>query len=290
VASIEAAIDELYQGPLGAFIPARNALARTLKGGDAKRVKALSKPTVVPWAVNQVYWHARPTYDRVAKSGARLRAAQVAALEGHPADVREARAAHQKAISDAVAEAMRLATAAGAHPGVDQLSRTFEALTLLKMPPGDPGRLVTIPEPAGFEALSGIPIAAQKSRERPPPAESERAPGAARGKTARPRHRTSHTEPSLESKHATATGSKAVLRLAPKGAPAAEPTPGAAGRTKPAHERALTARELRKADAAVRRAEAAERRAHRAWETAKRALEKAVRARALAALRAPVDR
>jgi hypothetical protein len=44
-------------------------------------VKALKKPTLVPWAVNQVYWHARPVYDRLAKSGAALRSAQIAALE-----------------------------------------------------------------------------------------------------------------------------------------------------------------------------------------------------------------
>jgi hypothetical protein len=272
VAPIETDIDELYQRPLGSFVAARDALARTLNGSDAKRVKALPKPTVVPWAVNQVYWHARPVYDRVGKSGAALRAAQVAALEGRRADLREARAAHQKAIGHAVAEALRLAAGAAAHPSIDQLSRTFEALTLQKTPPGEPGRLVSVPEPAGFEALSGIPIAARKmAREQPPRAARESAPKPGSGLT-------------LE---AVPTLPRARREPAPK---AARDLTVKARAKQAARDQALKAAELRKADAAVRRAETAERRAQHAWHAAKRALEKAVQARARAAPRgAPVD-
>jgi hypothetical protein len=285
VASIEAAIDQLYQGPLGNFVEARTALARTLKGDDAKRVKALPKPTVVPWAVNQVYWHARPVYDRVVKSGAGLRAAQVAALEGHPADLREARAAHQKAIGAAVAEALRLAGAAGTHPSVDQLSRTFEALTLQKTPPGEPGRLVTVPEPAGFEALTGIPIAAPKPREQPPHGAPPSAPQSAWSFP-------TTAVPSLASKTGREATPMRGRELPPKEARRSTPTEARAGKTerdRAERDRSRKAADLRKADATVRRAEVAERRAHHAWETAKSALEKAVRAQALAALRARVD-
>ena len=82
MSALDAKIDDLYRQPLGEFTGARNALAKTLTGDEAKRVKALAKPTVVPWAVNQVYWRARAAYDRLMKSGERLRKAQIAALEG----------------------------------------------------------------------------------------------------------------------------------------------------------------------------------------------------------------
>ena len=90
VSALDAKIDDLYRLPLGEFTGARNALAKSLSKDDAKLVKALEKPTVVPWAVNQVYWRARSTYDRLMKSGEKLRAAQIAALEGRAADVRAA--------------------------------------------------------------------------------------------------------------------------------------------------------------------------------------------------------
>src|SRR6185503_2684646 len=88
--SLDSSIDRLYQEPLEGFVAARTALAKTLTGAEAKRVKALQKPTTVPWAVNQLYWHARPVYDRLIKSGGAVRAAQIAALGGRAADVRGA--------------------------------------------------------------------------------------------------------------------------------------------------------------------------------------------------------
>jgi hypothetical protein len=188
VSAIESRIDELYQGPLTAFVASRTALARTLKGDEARRVKALVKPTVVPWAVNQVYWHARGLYDRLIQNGEKLRAAQVAALEGRTADVRAAAQAHRQAASTAAARAMEIATAAGVHPNLDELGRTFEALSLARDRPEHPGRLTDALAPAGFEALGGIavkapvpppPIAA-KPRVEPPRAPIARAEQKAR--------------------------------------------------------------------------------------------------------------
>ena len=75
MSALDSKIDDLYQKPLEAFIESRTAIAKTLSGADAKRVRALPKPTVVAWAVNQVYWRARPVYDAVITSGERLRKA-----------------------------------------------------------------------------------------------------------------------------------------------------------------------------------------------------------------------
>jgi hypothetical protein len=106
--------------------------------------------------VNQVYWRARSTYDRLMKSGDKLRTAQIAALEGRAADVRAAGEAHRRAIADAVAEAERLSAEAGAKPGADALARTFESLSLATSAPQAPGRLTDAMQPAGFEALAGL--------------------------------------------------------------------------------------------------------------------------------------
>jgi hypothetical protein len=156
VGAIDSKIDDLYRGPLNDFVSARNALAKTLSGDDAKAVRALAKPTVVPWAVNQVYWHARTAFDRVMKSGEKLRKAQIAALEGKSADVRAATEAHRHAIAEAVGEAERLSASAGSAPSPDALARTFEALSLASEPPESPGRLTQALQPAGFEALAGV--------------------------------------------------------------------------------------------------------------------------------------
>jgi len=150
------AIDELYQAPLNEFTAKRNALLKTRRGADATRVRTLAKPSVVAWAVNQVYWRARPVYERALKSGERLRRAQIAALEGKSTDVRGAADAHRRAVADAVAEAERLGGAAGSKPATDALMRTFEALSLAAEPPQPPGRLTEALQPAGFEALAGV--------------------------------------------------------------------------------------------------------------------------------------
>ena len=64
--ALEQRIDDLYKQPLGTFVAARGALAREIGGSDARRVKGLAKPTAVPWALNQLYWRQRPTYERLA--------------------------------------------------------------------------------------------------------------------------------------------------------------------------------------------------------------------------------
>jgi len=158
VSGLESHIDELYQGPLETFVASRAALAKTLKGAEAQRVKALAKPTIVPWAVNQVYWQARELYERLMRSGEKLRAAQVAALEGRKADVRAATQAHREAIAKAVAKAVQIAAAAGAHPAADDIGRTLEALSLARDRPEHPGRLTGALALAGFEALGGVAV------------------------------------------------------------------------------------------------------------------------------------
>jgi hypothetical protein len=159
--SEDEALDELYQAPLNEFTAKRNALLKTVRGADATRIRTLAKPSVAAWAVNQVYWRARSVYDRLIKSGDRLRRTQIAALEGKSADLRSASDAHRRAVAEAVAEAERIAHAAGSKPATDALMRSFEALSLAAEQPEHPGRLAEALQPAGFEALTGITPKAQ---------------------------------------------------------------------------------------------------------------------------------
>ncbi len=149
-------INDLYQVPLADFTAARNALAKTLKGDEAREVKALKKPSAVAWAVNQVFWKARPAYDALMKAGHALRAAQIAALKGRKADIRAATDAHRKALAAAVTRAQQQASQAGAHPNADQLARMLETLSLAAEPASDAGRFVDVIGPSGFEALTGV--------------------------------------------------------------------------------------------------------------------------------------
>jgi hypothetical protein len=171
--TLEASIDNLYRESLGSFVTARTALAKTLTGADAQRVRKLTKPTVVPWAVNQVYWRDRRAWDQLVKAGEQLRKAQVAALEGRKADVRAATEAHRQAVANAVQKAERIAAADDLHPAADALMRTFEAISLRSDAGEPPGRLTKPLQPSGFEALAGITVAAKVPPPEPQPTAAE---------------------------------------------------------------------------------------------------------------------
>jgi hypothetical protein len=162
--AIDTQIDELYRGPLDGFTASRNALVKTQRGADASRIRKLAKPTVVAWAVNQVYWQSRAVFDRLLKTGEQLRKTQIAALHGKSGDLRGASEAHRRAIADAVQEAERVAKQSGSQPSPDALMRTFEALSLASEPPEPYGRLTQPLQPAGFEALAGVSPALHVAR------------------------------------------------------------------------------------------------------------------------------
>lgn len=160
------------------------SLAAAGAKADAVAVKALAKPTVVPWAINQIYWRARSIWDRLIDAGSALRASQIAALAGESTLTGPPRATkpggasrtgkapgvpgtaradvageHRRAVADAVHQAVRAAADTGVQPAVDQLTRMLEAVSLAASPPESPGRYTEVVQPAGFEALLGVAIA-----------------------------------------------------------------------------------------------------------------------------------
>jgi hypothetical protein len=269
VSGLESSIDDLYRLPLAEFTASRRALAKTLSGAEAKRVRSLPKPTAAPWAVNQVYWNARATYDRLIERGEELRQAQIRTLKGRGGDVRAAAEAHRQAVTDAVRTAQRLAAAAGAHPPLDALMRTFEALSLMPERPSPPGRLTDTLQPAGFEALAGVPVRQAAAHEphavasRGAARAADQEPDEPRSRGAHPLRRTSGASVVDIHRHREADRPTARERERERARQRAE------ARTRAAAANAQRIAE-RKGEAALARAEAAAKLARAAVERAER--------------------
>src|SRR5215210_3636799 len=79
-------IDRLFSLPLDEFTAERNALAKRLKqAGDteaAEQVRALAKPSVAAWAVNQLTRREPEAMRSLLNVGGRLRSAQERSLKG----------------------------------------------------------------------------------------------------------------------------------------------------------------------------------------------------------------
>src|SRR5918993_340237 len=109
--------DRLYQLPLSEFIAARKAMAKEA-GADAAAVRALQKPNIPAWAVNQLYWRNRDVYDTLIARAEDLRATHLATLRGTPADLRGASRDHEQAVEAALKATLAL-LAEGGHPITD---------------------------------------------------------------------------------------------------------------------------------------------------------------------------
>jgi hypothetical protein len=102
------AVDRLYGLPPGSFVPERDALARALRGDrrrdDAAAVKALAKPTVAAWAVNQVVRSQGRDARALWSAGDALAGAQAAVVagKGSGSDLRAAAEAERAAVETLV--------------------------------------------------------------------------------------------------------------------------------------------------------------------------------------------
>jgi hypothetical protein len=75
MAKLDDDIDELFKAPLPEFIAARKALAVRLKkngfASESEWVKALAKPPISAWTVNQLYWKHREEFAELIATGQR---------------------------------------------------------------------------------------------------------------------------------------------------------------------------------------------------------------------------
>jgi len=158
-------LDALFALPLTEFTAARNALATRLKKagetGDAERIKALVKPSVAAWAVNQLFWKHRIAFERLLDAGQRFRIAQTAQLAGKSADLRAPLEARRAALSELSTHAATILVEGGSAATPDTMRRvttTLEALSTYAGIPDTPlpGRLTDDVQPPGFEALAAL--------------------------------------------------------------------------------------------------------------------------------------
>jgi hypothetical protein len=173
--------DELFGLPPEEFVAARDELARRLRReGDAeaaKRVKALRRPPLSAWAVNQLARGRGPGLDALLAAGERLRAAHQAALAGEgAAELRAAAKAEREAVAGLVKAAMALLGEAG-HATTDatrdRVAATLHAAAASPDAAGlvRHGRLTADLDPSGFgtapDAAFGDEAAVVTARRRP---------------------------------------------------------------------------------------------------------------------------
>jgi hypothetical protein len=168
-------IDALFALPLAEFTVARNALAARLKqgghGDEADRVKAMVKPSISAWAVNQLYWRHREPFDRLIATGQRFRQVHASQFAGKLADMRVSGDARRKALSDLSRLAAALLRDAGHNATSDTMRRittTLEAISAYASLPDAPlpGRLTDDVDPPGFEALTADGKMTEQAEER----------------------------------------------------------------------------------------------------------------------------
>ena len=172
---MEDEVDALFKLPLGEFTPARNALAARLrKGGHqnlADAAKALPKPSVAAWVVNQLYWQYREPFDRLIKAGDRFRQVQSAPQTRNSGGVRqhlEARREAQAALVRIAADVLREGGYSGTRDMLRRVTSTLEALSTYGSLPDAPraGRLTAELEPPGFDMVAVLlPLSAETRRE-----------------------------------------------------------------------------------------------------------------------------
>lgn len=164
---LETDLDALFTLPLTEFTGERNALAARLKksgrSDEATVVKALAKPPVSAWAVNQLYWNHREIFDQLLAAGERVHKSQAS---GKVADMRAALDARREALNDLSDLAASLLRDAGPNPGQNpsldilrRIASTLEAMSAMsdgasRSGAPRPGRLTHDVDPPGFESLA----------------------------------------------------------------------------------------------------------------------------------------
>jgi hypothetical protein len=157
--------DRLYRLPLADFVSARNELAAALKkSGEpeaARRIRELPKPSASAWAVNQLYWRARPELDELVAAGDRHRLAQQAVLAGDGSELSDAERDRRRAIDAALRRIRAILSESGQAANESLMRRittTLEAFASFGSANPIPmrGRLTEDLESPGFAALSAL--------------------------------------------------------------------------------------------------------------------------------------
>ncbi len=159
---------EVFRADPDGFVAARNDLAARLaaddRTDDAAAVKALRKPTVAVWALNQLHERDAEGVTALLDAGAELRAAQQAALsssKGGAERLRTATVARRAAVARLVESASGVLTDAG-RSADNQVGAMTSALEVASFE-AEPGRelatgtMQRVPDaPGGFGEVFGL--------------------------------------------------------------------------------------------------------------------------------------
>jgi hypothetical protein len=182
-------VDALYGLPLDEFTPARNELAKRLrKEGDKERadeVKALAKPSVAAWTVNQLARRRGARVKKLLDAGEAVRKAQERALEGGGAEaLRKATQRERELVTELRREARDLLAESGRPAPDAMLERIGATLSNAAVDPEarallEAGRLTEEVESSGFDAFAGMALpsggaAPPKRKAEPKPAAKAR--------------------------------------------------------------------------------------------------------------------
>src|SRR4051812_24709968 len=109
---VDESIGELFSLPLQDFTGARNDLAKRLTKAGTKQaaatVKALRKPSITAWALNQLVRDRSDEVDALLDSGEKLRRAHAKALEGDASDLRHASRDQQQRVGELTRRAVAI--------------------------------------------------------------------------------------------------------------------------------------------------------------------------------------
>lgn len=169
-------IETLYRSKLSDFVAERKRLSDELKARGQKehaaRVAKLSRPSLSAWAVNQLWWHQRQTFQALLQAAARIKQGD-----------REANKEHRELLNQLRDQAATLLVDGGNAASETTLRRVTTTLSALAanggFGPDAPGALVADRDPPGFEALEGMladaPAPTTKPKPKPSDAEDRRA-------------------------------------------------------------------------------------------------------------------
>jgi hypothetical protein len=161
--------DRLFALPLDEFTAARNELARRLKkdGDDdaAEQVRALAKPSVAAWAVNQLARKEAEAVRSLLNLASRLRNAQERSLKGERAadELRAAQAEERdviRTLTQRAGDILREADRPASGTTLERVSSLLRAAAVAE--PGRTslreGRLSGDVEVSGFDAFAGLEV------------------------------------------------------------------------------------------------------------------------------------
>jgi hypothetical protein len=165
MAGFDRELDGLFGVPLDEFTQARNDLAKRLKAeqdaAHAEEVRALPKPTLPVWTINQLMRLDRGGIRALLDAGDELRAAQGQLLGGEDArDAARAATAHERQAVERLIERARAILADTGRPAtaavLERIGTTLRAAAVTDEGRVllETGRLTAELEPPGFDAFA----------------------------------------------------------------------------------------------------------------------------------------